>query len=113
MDPDWPGEPPKPDGEGWIWASSVADLCTRFRLTRYETMDVEIVAAANPAQSYEAVHEKLYFYGPRYILCEWTGHGYTRPGRGSGYDIEGRGGAWVRRIEPAPWCFESDGDDDD
>jgi hypothetical protein len=120
MDPDWPGSPPKPDGDGWIWVSSVEDVLRRFcnllprgsgqRTWQLGFVDVEIVAAANARYRYESIHEKLYSFG--YHSGWGTVGGYHRPGRGAGYDIEGRGGAWVRRIEPAPWPFESDDEDD-
>jgi hypothetical protein len=121
-DPDWPGEPPRPDGEGWIWASSVIDILYRFtnllplgsgqRIWQVRAIDIEIVASANDAFRYGSVHEQLYSFG---FHTGWGTmvHGYRRPGQGIGVDVEGRGGAWVRRIEPAPWLSESEFDDDD
>lgn len=107
MDPDWPGHPPRPLGDEWLWVTSVADLCARFKLDLYQHADIEIVAAANPEFRYSEVEEKLYDYGPQYSMGGMV-HGFMTPGTGSGYDIEGRGGAWVRRIGPAPWLDESD-----
>ena len=120
LDPDWPGSPPRPDGDGWIWVVSVADILRRFcgllpfgsgqRLTQVGWADLEIVASANEAARLRAVHEKLYLYGFHPGTSPWA-LGFRSPGQGLGLDIEGRGGAWVRRIEDPPaWVF---GEEDD
>lgn len=118
-DPDWPGTPSKPPGRGWIWVASAADILRRFgnlgRLPEtgvpiwcVEPVDIEVYAAANPEHHYPAVHERLYSYGLHSSLG-WLGPMGRTDGWGySGYDIEGRGGAWVRRIEPMPEAEEAD-----
>ncbi len=117
MDPDWPGTLPKPDGDGWIWVTSVFDILRRFcnllpfgsgqRPHQVDWADLEIVAAASEEHRLKAVHEKIYMYGFHTGQGPWA-HGWQSPGHGMGLDIEGRGGAWVRRIGEAPWLADDD-----
>jgi len=106
MDPDWPGLGPKPEGEGWIWVVSVLDVLSRFG----EYSDLEMFLPAT--LRYTKVHKEILKYG------KYRGHfGLTVSGRTefgwSSYDIEGRGGGWVRFLKRFPkWAEEKEEDDE-
>ena len=104
LDPEWPGEPPRPDGAGWIWVVSVGDVFRRFGIDRYNFRHLEVVAAARGDMW--PVHERLHDYGPRVLLGMWVASGRYSRGTELGIDIEARGGAWVRAFEPDPWWVE-------
>lgn len=100
-DPDWPGQPLKPEGEGWIYVRNEVDAAQRF--PDYPTLEI----VADAAGYYPAIHETLALYGLNLTLLFGIG-GWTGPGCGSVLALGRRGGAWVRRVDDPAWTHEGD-----
>lgn len=102
-----------PEGDGWIWVASAAEILDRFanlsqviamgsraKLHDVSRVDIELCAPANVDNHLRQIeHVMLYDYGFHLPFVFMGPSGYCGVGGYlCGYDIEGRGGAWVRRV---------------